>query len=142
MLVNSYASRTFNDINQYFIFPWVLNDFTSNELRLNDDKYYRNLEKPIGALNQERLELAKIRHQSRQKDDPDLDMLFGSHYSHSTIVINYLVRLEPFAYLHYNLQNSKNWNINCLIYFQISLICLIDYFIQFQHNGQVVWNKM
>jgi hypothetical protein len=34
MIVNKYSGRTFNDINQYPIFPWVLANYTSTELNL------------------------------------------------------------------------------------------------------------
>ena len=35
--------------------PWVIGDYTSSELNLNDPNVYRDLSKPMGALNEERL---------------------------------------------------------------------------------------
>jgi len=35
MEINKYSGRTYNDINQYPIFPWVLTDYTSEELDFN-----------------------------------------------------------------------------------------------------------
>lgn len=107
MHLNSYASRSFNDINQYFVFPWVLKDYESSSIDLSRAEHFRDLSKPIGALEPNRLKSAWDRYDTRLPGDREFEMLFGTHYSHSTIVLNYLVRIEPFAYLHYNLQNSK-----------------------------------
>jgi hypothetical protein len=40
--------------------PWVLQDYTSQTLDLNDPKVYRDLSKPIGALEPKRLERLKV----------------------------------------------------------------------------------
>ncbi len=42
-------------INQYPVFPWVLADYTSRKLDWDAPATYRDLSKPIGALNDERL---------------------------------------------------------------------------------------
>jgi hypothetical protein len=55
MALNLLAGRTFNDITQYPVFPWVLADYTSETLDLSDDSVYRDLSKPVGALNPDRL---------------------------------------------------------------------------------------
>lgn len=57
----SLADRTFQDLTQYPIFPWIISDYTSAELNLNDERSYRDLTKPIGALNPERLSRLKER---------------------------------------------------------------------------------
>lgn len=38
MLVNTLAGRTFNDLTQYPVFPWVLADYTSDELDLSNPR--------------------------------------------------------------------------------------------------------
>ena len=35
-----------------FQFPWVLCDYTSEELNIEDPKIYRDLSKPIGVVNE------------------------------------------------------------------------------------------
>lgn len=35
--------------------PWVLSDYSSETLDLRDPKHYRDLSKPIGALNEANL---------------------------------------------------------------------------------------
>lgn len=51
MLLNKYSGRTHNDVNQYYVFPWVLKDYQSEKIDLNDPNVYRDLSKPMGALN-------------------------------------------------------------------------------------------
>lgn len=34
MSLNTLAGRSYNDLNQYPVFPWILNDYTSMELDL------------------------------------------------------------------------------------------------------------
>lgn len=49
------ADRTVNDLTQYPVFPWIIADYSSSTLDLNNPKTFRDLTKPIGALNPERL---------------------------------------------------------------------------------------
>ncbi len=57
MALNVIAGRSFNDISQYPVFPWVLADYTSRELDLNNPASFRDLGKPVGALNERRRRL-------------------------------------------------------------------------------------
>ena len=50
MRLNTLAGRTYNDLNQYPVFPWVLRDYTSATLDLSDPATFRDLSKPMGAL--------------------------------------------------------------------------------------------
>lgn len=49
------ADRTCHDLTQYPVFPWVLSDYVSESIDINNPKHYRDLTKPIGALNEDRL---------------------------------------------------------------------------------------
>jgi hypothetical protein len=62
--LNTIAGRTYNDLSQYPVFPWILTDYTSAELDLNNPDVYRDLTKPIGALNKTRAEEIKERYSS------------------------------------------------------------------------------
>lgn len=55
MLLNKYSGRTYNDPNQSYVFPWILQDYKSYSLDLSNPKFFRDLSKPMGALNKERL---------------------------------------------------------------------------------------
>lgn len=58
----------------------------------------------MGALNPERL--AEFIDRYRSFDDPDIPgFMYGSHYSTAVgVVLHYLVRLQPFADLHREMQ--------------------------------------
>lgn len=54
MALNTLAGRSFNDLTQYPVFPWVLCDYVSEELDLDDPAVYRDLSKPMGAIGETR----------------------------------------------------------------------------------------
>lgn len=55
--LNTLAGRSYNDMTQYPVFPWILSDYTSEKLDLSDHASFRDLSKPVGALNQKRFEV-------------------------------------------------------------------------------------
>jgi len=103
MYLNSLADRSFNDLTQYPVFPWIIADYTSRELDLNNPATFRDLSKPIGALNPERLAALKRRYQ--QMPDTEQKFLYGTHYSTPGYVLYYLVRKAPEYMLR--LQNGR-----------------------------------
>ncbi|PKA52227.1 hypothetical protein AXF42_Ash010123 [Apostasia shenzhenica] len=98
--------RSYNDLTQYPIFPWVLVDYSSEKLDFNKSSTFRDLSKPVGALDSKRFEVFEDRF--RNFSDPDIpSFYYGSHYSSMGIVLFYLLRMEPFTALHRNLQGRK-----------------------------------
>ena len=61
LFCNLAAGRSFNDLTQWPVFPWILSDYTSRALRLSDPACFRDLSCPVGALNLQRLELLRKR---------------------------------------------------------------------------------
>lgn len=61
LYLNSAADRSFNDLTQYPVVPWVIQDYTSPVLDLDNPASYRDLSKPMGALNEQRLGYLKVR---------------------------------------------------------------------------------
>ena len=110
-LVNTYAGRTFNDINQYPVFPWVVTDYTSTSLDLNNPNIFRNLSLPIGALMPKRLEEAREHYETLcmnvEAELHEKAFEYGTHYSGLGPVSYFLVRLEPFATEHIRLQSGN-----------------------------------
>ncbi|KAK1779994.1 hypothetical protein QBC45DRAFT_391906 [Copromyces sp. CBS 386.78] len=96
MLVNTMAGRTFNDLTQYPVFPWVLADYTSEELDLNDPATFRDLSKPMGAQTKSRMETFIAKYQSLAEMD-EQPYHYGTHYSSAMIVSSFLIRLPPFV---------------------------------------------
>ena len=103
--MNTIAGRSYNDINQYPVFPWVLTDYKSASIDLNDPSVYRDLSKPIGALNEDRFEIYNERFQTFV-DEEIPGFMYGSHYSSAGIALYYLLRLEPFTSLAVSLQGG------------------------------------
>ena len=54
MQLNVLAGRTYQDLEQYPVFPWILADYGSENLDLSRKETFRDLSKPMGALNEER----------------------------------------------------------------------------------------
>lgn len=97
------------------VMPWVLADYTSASLDLSDPAAYRDLSKPIGALNPRRLAEFQQRYAELKAMEaamsaaaaggtlppgapPPLDMppfLYGCHYSSPGYVVFYLMRSDP-----------------------------------------------
>jgi hypothetical protein len=106
MELNTLAGRSYNDITQYPVFPWIIADYRSEILNLDDPCTYRDLSKPIGALNPERLE--KFQERYSTFEDPIIPKFhYGSHYSSAGTVLYYLFRVEPYTTLSIQLQGGK-----------------------------------
>ncbi|KAK6138409.1 hypothetical protein DH2020_027883 [Rehmannia glutinosa] len=106
MQLNTLAGRSYNDITQYPVFPWILSDYSSQNLDLSNPSSFRDLSKPIGALNAERLQKFQERYSSLE--DPVIPkFLYGSHYSTAGTVLYYLTRVEPFTTLSIQLQGGR-----------------------------------
>lgn len=106
MLLNKFASRSFNDISQYPVFPWVLSDYSSAVLNLGAEETYRDLGFPVGAL-EPKCRADAMRKYEEWIPDTGIDAFhYGSHYSTGGIVMYYLIRLEPFSTLAIQLQDK------------------------------------
>uniref|UniRef100_A0A915E734 BEACH domain-containing protein n=1 Tax=Ditylenchus dipsaci TaxID=166011 RepID=A0A915E734_9BILA len=108
MYLNTLAGRSYNDLSQYPVFPWILKDYDSDQLDLtNPTKTFRDLSRPMGAQTADRL--AQFLKRFREWDDPSGDTppyMYGTHYSSAMIVLSYLVRLEPFTQQFLKLQGG------------------------------------
>lgn len=109
MLVNTMAGRTFNDLTQYPVFPWVLADYTSEELDLNNPATFRDLSRPMGAQNNARQAEFVERYKSfaEMGDENAPPFHYGTHYSSAMIVTSYLIRLQPFVQSYLLLQGGN-----------------------------------
>jgi factor associated with neutral sphingomyelinase activation len=95
MYLNERGERSFQDCSQYPVFPWVLRNYTSANLDLNDPQTFRDLSKPIGALNIERLERLKERYTNMSLPSNYQRFLYGSFYSNPGFVVYFLCRIYP-----------------------------------------------
>ncbi len=88
LFCNLAAGRSFNDLTQWPVFPWVLADYTSAKLDLNDPAVFRDLSKPVGALNPARLELfrERFREMPRGEVGPSSSLTVSLCFSHADLV--------------------------------------------------------
>ncbi|XP_044012943.1 neurobeachin isoform X5 [Aphidius gifuensis] len=106
MFLNTIAGRTYNDLNQYPVFPWVLTNYETKDLDLSLPSNYRDLSKPIGALNPSRKAYFEDRFQTWEHDSiPPFH--YGTHYSTAAFVLNWLIRVEPMTTMFLALQGGK-----------------------------------
>ncbi len=105
--LNNFASRSYNDLSQYPVFPFVLDDYESDSLNLDKEDSYRPLHLPVGALDPGKFRKNEERYRQSKKDGDLLSYMYGCHYSTAGYVSYYLVRIEPFASLAQELQGGN-----------------------------------
>ncbi|OHT07145.1 hypothetical protein TRFO_01251 [Tritrichomonas foetus] len=104
--INILAGRSFNDISQYPVYPWVISDYESDTIDLKDPKVYRDLSRPLGALNEKQIVTLR---EAYQEDcgSPLGSCLYRSHYSSPHLVCGFLIRMEPFTTIHVSIQGDQ-----------------------------------
>ncbi len=84
MQLNTIAGRTFNDLSQYPVFPWVISDYYSAKLNLDNPKTFRDLSKPIGIQNPKHVEEVKSKYENFEDPTGTVAKFhYGTHYSNS-----------------------------------------------------------
>ncbi|XP_078140138.1 neurobeachin isoform X7 [Centroberyx gerrardi] len=106
MFLNTIAGRTYNDLNQYPVFPWVLTNYDSEELDLTLPGNFRDLSKPVGALNPKRAVFYAERYETWE-DDQTPPYHYNSHYSTAASTMLWLIRIEPFTTFFLSDNNNK-----------------------------------
>jgi hypothetical protein len=131
MQLNKLAGRTFLDLMQYPIYPYIVANYDGLILDLRHSSNYRHLSKPIAIQHPEKeekfidtynaLEDAQNLALLHQQDNAQQDTLsifghqsdpyhFASLYSNSGIVLHYLVRLLPYTRMFLDYQDN---NFDC-----------------------------
>ncbi|XP_044063308.1 neurobeachin-like protein 2 isoform X3 [Siniperca chuatsi] len=108
MQLNTISGRTYNDLSQYPVFPWILCDYTSPILDLEDPSVFRDLSKPIGVVNPRHAQNVREKYESFEDPTGTIDKFhYGTHYSNAAGVMHYMIRMEPFTTLHIQLQSGR-----------------------------------
>ena len=105
MKLNEYSGRSFNNLAQYPVFPWVLRNYETDQLDLNDEENFRDLSLPIGAQEKQGQERCKSKFEVSQQEEKR-GYHHGSHYSNGGIVLHFILRIEPFTQQSKNLQGG------------------------------------
>jgi hypothetical protein len=106
MLLNKYSGRSFHDVSQYPVFPWVVADYESPVLDAADPAAIRDLARPVGALNDGRLR-ESLEKQRQLAESGDAAYMYSSGYSCPIQVALWMIRTEPFTSLHIDIQGGR-----------------------------------
>ena len=109
MWINRYSGRSYNDLSQFPVFPWVIANYsadTFNKEFMKIDSNVRDLRQPMGKLNEDRFESYKERMVEGGFPEEE-KFLYGTFYSNPTVMYNFFIRLEPFITLHWDHQGQK-----------------------------------
>lgn len=115
--VFSLADRSKNDLTQYPVFPWVVADYSSDTLELTKADTFRDLSKPMGALNPDRLE--KLKERYNEMSDPKF--LYGSHYSAPGLVLFYLVSITVTGFY----PTAKEEVLLIISHYDVEFMCIV-----------------
>ncbi|KAH8275007.1 hypothetical protein KR018_009608 [Drosophila ironensis] len=103
MTLNQIAGRTYNDLMQYPVFPWVLANYHSELLDLREEHSFRRLAKPIAVQLEENEKHYISNYMYIDSTNTTMGSLilkpyhYSSHYSNSGTVLHFLVRVPPFT---------------------------------------------
>jgi hypothetical protein len=96
MILNTLSGRTYNDLAQYPIYPWILSDYCSEEIDFNNSNIYRDFNYPIYAQNEQARDNLELKYENFD-DLSGFKYHSGSHYSNAGFVCYYLIRIKPFS---------------------------------------------
>ncbi|KAH8378738.1 hypothetical protein KR009_001013 [Drosophila setifemur] len=103
MTLNQIAGRTYNDLMQYPVFPWVLANYHAEILDLREAQNFRKLVKPIAVQLEENEKHYISNYTYIDSTCTTMGSLilkpyhYSSHYSNSGTVLHFLVRVPPFT---------------------------------------------
>ncbi|XP_017079902.1 lysosomal-trafficking regulator [Drosophila eugracilis] len=103
MTLNQIAGRTYNDLMQYPVFPWVLANYNSEILDLREGHNFRRLGRPIAVQLEENEKHYISNYTYIDSTNTTMGSLilkpyhYSSHYSNSGTVLHFLVRVPPFT---------------------------------------------
>ena len=105
MILNTLSGRTYNDLAQYPVYPWILSNYSSNIIDLKEPDTYRDFLYPIYAQDKETRINLKDKYESFEESE--LKYHSGSHYSNPAFVCYYLVRVKPFSISASEIQGGR-----------------------------------
>ena len=109
--LNKYSTRTYCDLSQYPVFPWlVLNrkKFEKNPEYIED--IIRDMKYPISIQNKEKRDDLIMKYE--REYEGKFQSHFNNHYSSAASIYYYLMRLNPYGQDLIRLQNYQNENPN------------------------------
>ena len=116
LYINKYSGRSYNDLNQYPIFPWI---FLASEIDINNNNKplmkLRNMKYFMMANYEEGRKMGKKSYKYSAEDGKNLNH-FLIHYSTAGYIIIYLIKISPHTEGNIRLQAGNFDNPDRLIY--------------------------
>ena len=96
LCLNSLSGRSFSDLSQYPVFPWVISNYESKDYPTE----MRNLSVPMGQIGEERADFFNQTYESQKTH------WYGAHYSMAASIHYFLVRIPPFTFFEWDLHQG------------------------------------
>ena len=127
LYLNKYSTRTYCDLSQYPIFPWIILDHENIDKVDEASDNLRNLKYPISVQsegNRKKCITEFIKEfenvegeceeceENDENEEKEFIFHFQFHYSTSAFIYYYLMRLNPYGRNMIKLQNYQNENPN------------------------------
>ena len=130
--LNFASDRSFNDVNQYPVFPWL----TVLDINTSPSKIkLRDFASPVSVQNPDKKNQIISKFCLMPKNKHGFTSHFNSHYSAAAFVYFYLVRLNPFSYGMIKLQAGEFDNPNRIFH---SFYEILEVLIKYSDNRELV----
>ena len=144
-MLNKYSSRSYNDLHQYPVFPWLFNSYNSelfeqkkynllsslqNNQKINIlnkllyEPFLRQFQYPISAQTEEKRREIVLRY---EKSFFKFKCHYNSHYSTNAIIFYFLVRISPITEEHVKFQGDQFDKIERMFFGLDSFLKVIDF---------------
>ena len=116
LYLNKYATRTYNDLSQYPVFPWIVKDhdkitevitlLSNKDIKENSIDNLRDFKYAISLQSSQKRNDAKVNYLD-DSNNSKFPSHLGTHYSTPAFIYYYLMRINPFGKNLIKLQNYK-----------------------------------
>ena len=108
LYVNKFSGRSYNDINQYPIFPWLFLESSLGSHKKEEKlPIFRELYYPISVKKEEDIIDAISFFEANMEEKPNHPCHYRLHYSTSGYLLSFLVRMSPFTEEQIRFQNNQ-----------------------------------
>ena len=123
LYINKYSGRTYNDLNQYPIFPWIF--LETNFEKTKGVPHFRDMNYCIAAQSEKGKEKGKHNYITSMDKKKTIHH-YLIHYSTAASIMIYLIKVSPFTQDNIKLQKGQFDSPNRLLYGIDSLITVLQ----------------
>jgi len=110
MLLNKYGGRSFHDVRQYPIFPWIISNYEDDKIDIENDMNYRDLSLTIAGISEAKRKQAddKLENMKSLQGMGIEPYQIGAHCLPGRIVLGFLFRIEPYSSLLLQFEHRRD----------------------------------